>query len=320
MSRVELVDGKAFQVPPGVTLLDAAAHAGLSLAHSCRTGRCGACKAQCSQPGRHLQGEDCLSTAERAAGWLLSCTDTVDADARLELEDQAELARLRTLTLPCRVAQLERPAPDLLVLRLRLPSQHGLRWLPGQYLELIAPGGLRRAYSIANANPAQGVELHIRRVAGGAMSDWLFSQLQVGGLMHLRGPRGSFHLGEASGQRLVWLATGTGIAPFKAMLEALASQPQTHRPAHVTLLWGNRQSSDLYVQPAPQPWLHFVPVCSRDPAWTGAHGHVQQHAPAQADRVFACGNPAMIESARALYLSHGLPPRHFHADAFVAST
>lgn len=314
MSRVQLANGKAFEVPPGVTVLEAAAHAGLALPHSCRTGRCGACKAQGSQPGRHLQGDDCLSREERAHGWQLTCTDTVDADCALDLDDLAELASLRTLTLPCRVASLARPAPDLLILSLRLPPRHGLRWLPGQYLELIAPGGLRRAYSIANANPQDGIELHIRRVKGGAMSDFLFERLQSSTLLHLRAPRGSFHLGEVEGLHLVWLATGTGIAPFKAMLESMAQQP-----ASVTLLWGNRTAADHYWQPS-DPRVRFIPVCSREPGFAGAKGHVQDHAPVSADRVFACGAPAMIDAARALYLGRGLPARHFHSDAFVAST
>lgn len=321
--RIRLANGKGFELPPGVPLLDAAQHAGLALPHSCRTGRCGSCKTLSTQPGRHLQGEDCLSAAERAAGWLLSCTDTVDADASLDVDDLAELASLRLLTLPARVQAIERPIADLLILRLRLPPQHGLRFLPGQYLELIAPNGLRRAYSIANADPADGLELHIRRLPGGAMSGFLFDDLQPNALLRLQAPRGSFHLGEVAGLRLTWLATGTGIAPFKAMLEQLLRQPRETWPAEIRLFWGNRQAADFYWTPtAGELPLRFTPVCSRDPAWTGARGHVQDQALSGElpDRVYACGNPAMIDAARAAFVDRGLPSRHFHSDAFVAST
>jgi CDP-4-dehydro-6-deoxyglucose reductase, E3 len=321
--RITLANGKGFEVQPGVSLLDAAQHAGLALPHSCRTGRCGSCKTLATQPGRHLQGDDCLSSQERAAGWLLSCTDTVDADAQLDVEDQAELAQLRLLTLPARVQSIERPAPDVLRLRLRLPPNHGLRFLPGQYLDLIGPNGLRRAYSIANANPDDGLELQIRRVENGAMSRYLFDELQPNALLRLQGPRGSFRLGDDAGLRLVWLATGTGIAPFKAMLEQLAAQPRERWPAEIRLFWGNRRVSDFYWAPsAGELPLQFTPVCSREPGWAGAQGHVQDQALADAlpDRVYACGNPAMIDAARARFLTRGLPSRHFHSDAFVAST
>lgn len=321
--QVLLADGKGFAVQPGVSLLDAAAHVGLALPHSCRTGRCGSCKARSTQTGRHLQGDDCLSAAERADGWLLTCTDSVDADASLDIADLAELAKLRLLTLPARVQTIARPAPNVLLLRLRLPPNQGLRFLPGQYLDLIGPNGLRRAYSIANGDASEGLELQIRRVENGAMSAFLFDELQPNALLRLQAPRGSFHLGEVAGLRLVWLATGTGIAPFKAMLEQLAAQPRSTWPAEIRLFWGNRGAADFYWAPtAGELPLQFTPVCSREPGWTGASGHVQQHAVVAAlpDRVYACGNPAMIDAGRDAFLAAGLAPRHFHSDAFVSSS
>lgn len=322
-ARVSLANGKGFEAQPGVTLLEAAAHAGLALPHSCRTGRCGTCKALSTQGrARHLQGDDCLSPAEREAGWLLTCTDGTDEALALDLDDLAELASLRLLTLPARIASIERPAPEVLVLRLRLPPNNGLQFLAGQYLDLIAPGNIRRAYSIANADPVKGLELHIRRVDGGAMSQYLFEQAKPNDLLRLQGPRGSFHLGEVSGLHLIWLATGTGIAPFKAMLEALQIRAPEALPASIRLYWGNRLAEDLYWTPPALPGLQFTPVCSREPGWDGAQGHVQQHALAGdlPDRVFACGSPAMIDAARAAYLDRGLAARHFHSDAFVSSS
>ena len=320
---IQLANGRQFPLPDGVSLLDAAQHAGLPLPHSCRSGRCGSCRARSSQPGRHLQGDDCLSAAERADGWLLTCTDTVDADASLDVVDQADLVGLRLLTLPARVQAMKRPAADVLILKLRLPPHHGLRYLAGQYLDLIAANGLRRAYSIANADGTGGLELHVRRVVGGQMSDLLFEQLQANALLRLQAPRGSFHLGDVAGLRLVWLATGTGIAPFKAMLEQLAAQPASTWPAEIRLFWGNRQAADFYWTPAAGALpLQFTPVCSREPGWTGARGHVQDHALAAPlpDRVYACGNPVMIDASRAAFVERGLAPRHFHSDAFVSSS
>jgi CDP-4-dehydro-6-deoxyglucose reductase len=306
-----------------VTLLEAAAHAGLALPHSCRSGKCGSCKAQSNVAARHLQGDDCLSTVERAQGYVLTCTDTADSDLLLDLEDLAELAALRTLTLPARVHSMERPCPDVLVLRLRLPPHHGLRFLPGQYLNLIGPNGLRRAYSIANADAQSGLELHIRHLEGGAMSRVVFHELAVNALLRIQAPLGSFHLGDVAGLHLVWLATGTGLAPFKAMLEALQAAARSSWPKSIRFYWGNRTEADFYWQPPPTDLpLQFTPVCSRQADWPGARGHVQDHALAAElpDRVFACGSAAMIESARASFLDRGLNPRHFQSDAFVSSS
>jgi CDP-4-dehydro-6-deoxyglucose reductase len=323
MSRVQLANGRSFEVPPGVTLLEAAAHAGLALPHSCRSGKCGSCKAQSNGAVRHLQGDDCLSPAERARGYVLTCTDTADSDLSLDVEDLAELAALRTLTLPARVHSMERPCPDVLVLRLRLPPNHGLRFLPGQYLNLIGPNGLRRAYSIASASAHDGLELHIRRVEGGAMSRLLFGELAVNALLRIQAPLGSFHLGDVAGLHLVWLATGTGLAPFKAMLESLQAAPRACWPQSIRLYLGNRTGSDFYWQPPPTELpFQYTPVCSRQADWAGARGHVQDHALAAElpDRVLACGSAAMIESARASFLARGLNPRHFQSDAFVSSS
>jgi CDP-4-dehydro-6-deoxyglucose reductase len=327
---VELTDGKRFDVPPGVTLLDAAQAAGLTLPHSCRNGRCSSCKVRVlSGSTRPLQADAVLSADERAAGWALTCTDTCDAPVSLAARDLAELAGLKLLTLPARIDSLTLLAPDVMQVRLRLPPNNGLRYLPGQFVELIGPNGVRRAYSVANASAAQGLELQVRRVPGGAMSQYLFEQAKANDLVRLQGPRGSFHLGEVAGLHLVWLATGTGIAPFKAMLEGLASQPEATWPARIDLYWGNRVPQDAYWQPAPGTLagrLGLHTVCSRAEAdWTGLRGHVHIHAlekegrDAASLRVFACGSPAMIASAQAAYAAWGLSDAHFHADAFVPS-
>lgn len=329
-AAVQLADGKRFDVPVSVTLLDAAQAAGLTLPHSCRSGRCSSCKVRVTEGvTRALRSDDVLSPGERAAGWTLTCTDTCDAPIALAARDLAELAGLKLLTLPARIDSLIPLAPDVLQVRLRLPPNHGLRYLPGQFVELVGPNGLRRAYSVANASAAQGVELHVRRVPGGAMSAYLFDQAKPTDLVRLQGPRGSFHLGDVAGLHLVWLATGTGIAPFKAMLEGLAAQPEGNWPARIDLYWGNRLPVDAYWQPEPSALggrLNLHPVCSRaGDDWTGLRGHVHERAlekegrDAASLRVFACGSPAMIDSAQAAYAAWGLSDAHFHADAFVPS-
>jgi CDP-4-dehydro-6-deoxyglucose reductase len=321
---VSLANGKSFCANGQISLLDAALAAGLNLEHGCRTGRCGQCKTHVLQ-GRtqRIAADLCLSDAERSQGWVLTCADAAGSDVALESEDLAELEGITARTLPARIHELQPLSEDVLRVVLRLPPRSGLRYLAGQYVNIIGAGGLRRSYSMANAPQGDDrLEFFIRRVPGGEMSDYWFQRAALGDLLRIDGPRGSFYLRQPAGRDLVLLATGTGIAPIKAMLETLASA----QPRSVRLLWGGRTRSDLFWKPAFADLpLKFTPVLSRAGSdWSGARGHVQQvllqGKPdlAQTD-VYACGSSAMLASAQAALLAAGLPAQRFHADAFVSS-
>jgi CDP-4-dehydro-6-deoxyglucose reductase len=334
MPTIHLANDKTFDAAAGVSVLDAARQAGLVLEHSCRSGRCGSCKARLLG-GRvtALKPDLALSAAEREAGWALTCISAAASDLELDIEDLGLPADLTARTLPCRIDSIERLAADIAVVRLRLPPTAALRWLAGQYVDVIGPGGVRRSYSIANdaaADPAK-LELHVRRVEGGVLSDYWFGRAQSNDLLRLHGPLGTFFLRDTAGLHLVLLATGTGIAPIKALLGELALRPAAQQPRSVALWWGNRHAADLYWSPdtvlrgEAEPALAYTPVLSRaDAAWTGARGHVQQVLlqrpyPWAETVVYACGSPAMIDGARAALTAAGLPARRFLSDAFVSS-
>jgi CDP-4-dehydro-6-deoxyglucose reductase, E3 len=320
--------GKTFAQADGQTLLDAAAQAGLTLPYSCKTGRCSTCKCKVlSGQSQALGAETGLSAAESEAGWVLSCVRSARSDLLIEAEDLGDLVLPPVQIQPARIHSLARLAPDVLQLRLRLPPSSTWQHLPGQYVDVIAPGGLQRSYSLANAPQAdKQLELHIRAVQGGAMSHYWFHTAQVNDLLRLKGPLGSFFLRPLQGLHLVFLATGTGIAPVKAMLHALAQAPAAAQPLSVTLYWGGRQPHDLYTDPQPwHPALRHVPVLSRaDAHWPGARGHVHKAwlnaAPDLAHSVvYACGSDAMIHSAKMSALQAGLSASRFYSDAFVCS-
>lgn len=326
MSTVRLPSGKQFQAGDSESLLDAALRQGVALAYSCKTGRCNTCKARIARGAtKPLRDEIGLSTAERDAGWVLTCARAAQDDIDLQVDDLGDIQLFPAKTNPCRIQALERPAPTVLKVTLRLPPAAELRFHAGQYIDVIGHGGLRRSYSIANA-PREDrlIELHIREVPGGAMSEYWFKNAKEGDLLRLHGPLGTFFLGDVENKDLVFLATGTGIAPVKAMLEGLATLKS--QPRSVTIYWGNRHDSDFYWHPAALPPGHrFVPVLSSpNDGWQGARGHVQQVLAAQAPCldnavVYACGSEAMIDGARRALLQAGLAERQFYADAFVCS-
>ncbi len=323
-SVVTLANGQHFSASPQSSLLDAAQSVGLNLEHGCRTGRCGQCKARVLQGRtRRIAPDLCLSDAQRAEGWVLTCADAAVTDLALDSEDLAELEGIVARTLPARIAVLQPLSEDVLRVVLRLPPRSGLRYLPGQYVNVIASGGLRRSYSMANAPQGDDqLEFFVRRVAGGAMSHHWFQRASPGDLLRIDGPRGSFYLRQPAQRDLVMLATGTGIAPIKAMLEALGAA----RPRSVRLFWGGRTPADLFWTPAFADLpLAYTPVLSRAASgWPGARGHVQEAllrdgADWARTDVYACGSSAMLASAQAALQAAGLPARQWHADAFVSS-
>jgi CDP-4-dehydro-6-deoxyglucose reductase, E3 len=326
--QVQLLSGKQFQAEPGERLLDAAARQAIVLPYSCRTGRCSTCKCQVlSGRTEALVEETGLSDAERADGWVLACVRAALSDLSLDAPDLGDVALPAAKTTPCRIQALERLAPDVMQVRLRLPPSFTFEYLPGQSIDLIGHGGIRRAYSVASAPRADKcLDLHIRRVEGGQLSHYWFEQAQVSDLLRLHGPLGTFFLGDVAGQNLVCLATGTGMAPIKAMLEGLALRPAAEQPRSLCLYWGARLPQDLYWSPEHLAVPHqYLPVLSRaDASWSGRRGWITEALVADLPdlpqtQVYACGSDAMIRHARRLLLARGLPDRQFHSDAFVAS-
>jgi CDP-4-dehydro-6-deoxyglucose reductase, E3 len=328
MPVVKLSNGLEFPATSGDSFVDAALSAGITLPHSCKTGRCSTCKCKVLQgETTTLQTETGLTDAEKAEGWILSCVRSAQTNVTLEVEDLGNVDLPPCKTLPCRISSIDRLTTDVVRVMLRLPPTSDFRSIPGQYIDVFGPGGVRRSYSLANANTADKIlELHIRGVEGGVMSDYWFKQAKANDLLRFNGPLGTFFLRNLDKLHLVFLATGTGIAPVKAMLESLTNIAPEQAPQSVTIFWGGRKLEDIYYDPQTIMAGHqFVPVLSRPgQGWAGVSGYVQNALLAtQPDlsctAVYACGSDAMIRSAKASLLAAGLPDNRFFSDAFVPS-
>ena len=320
--------GTTFPQADGQSILDAAAHSGVALPYSCKTGRCSTCKCKVLK-GQSLAKSDelGLTDAERADGWVLSCVRTATTELTIEVEDLTDVILPKVQTQPARITSLEKLASDVLRVTFRLPPTSNFSYLPGQYIDVIGPGGVRRSYSVANA-PAvdKQLELHVRAVEGGVMSGYWFEAAKINDLVRLNGPLGSFFLRPLQGLHLVFLATGTGIAPVKSMLEHLATSAGDDQPMSITVYWGGREPQDLYCDlTGLHPKLRYVPVLSRaGQDWRGVCGYVQDAMLSDEPDlgrtvVYACGSDAMIHSAQSKLTKAGLPAQHFYSDAFVCS-
>lgn len=327
MSSVELANSVAFDCLEGQTILDSGRKQGVVLEHSCRTGRCGICKV------RVIRGETKVETPEQSLGeieadkgYILTCCRSAVSDIKLDATDLGRLATLKVQTLPARIDSLAKLADDVLEIVLRTPPTSQFDFLPGQYIDVIGPGGIRRSYSIANAPRDDGrITLHIRKVHGGEMSAYWFEQAKQNDLLRFEGPLGTFCLRELPVSRLVLLATGTGIAPIKAILEELQDDSGAAKYERIHLYWGGRFMPDLYWQPIFEGLpLTFTPVLSRVLGGNWRSGYVQNAVllddlPLEHSVVYACGSEVMIHDAKETLLRAGLKPGNFLSDAFVQS-
>ena len=325
--------GNTFKATSDETILDAALRQGIGLPYGCRNGACGSCK------GTLLAGdfdygeyqERTLRPEEKAAGKALFCVGKARSDLTLEVKEIGGTGDLQIRTMPCRVERVEKPATDVAILFLKLPTQERLQFLAGQYLDILLKDGKRRAYSIATPPHADELlTLHIRHMPGGVFTDHVFGAMKEKDILRFEGPLGTFFLREDSNKPIVLLASGTGFAPIKAIVEHWAHAKST-RP--IALYWGGRRPKDLYMHALCESWAQslpnfsYIPVVSdalEEDHWTGrtgfVHRAVMEDLPdLSAYQVYACGAPIVIDSAQKDFTSQcQLPADEFYADAFTS--
>ncbi|MEZ5706039.1 MAG: CDP-6-deoxy-delta-3,4-glucoseen reductase [Burkholderiaceae bacterium] len=328
--------GRSFTAEPSEAMLMAGIRQGIGLPYGCKDGACGSCKCKLVS-GSVVHGPHqpkALSAEEEAAGFVLTCCGVAQSDVVIESRQVTEEGAFPIKKMPVRVSALERASHDVMVLRLQLPAADTFKYHAGQYVEFLLRDGDRRSYSMATAPHTQveapQMELHLRHMPGGKFTDHVFSNMKEKEILRIEGPYGSFFLREDSEKPIVLLASGTGFAPIKAILEHMAFKGIT-RPT--TLYWGGRRPADLYqndwvkAQAAAMPNLQYVPVVSDalpEDNWTGRTGFVHQAvlddiSDLSGHQVYACGAPIVVESAQRDFVAKAqLPAEAFFADAFTS--
>ncbi|TDV35737.1 CDP-4-dehydro-6-deoxyglucose reductase [Paraburkholderia caballeronis] len=313
----------AFRCDESETVLDAAERAGYAVPYSCRKGVCSTCEGGVvAGAGRSTVQGGVEGPAERV---LLCClrpsSDLTIAPRRI---DKREPAARKTVDLT--VYRVTQPAADVSVLQLRLPAGVRAKFRAGQYLQVELDDGSCRNYSMANPpHESDSVQLHVRHVPGGRFSEGVLRGLDKGHKLRVELPFGEFSLQEESQKPAILLATGTGFAPVKSIVED-ALKRKLDRPLY--LYWGARRLEDLYLFDLADKWakngrLRFVPVLSEPhEGWSGRHGFVHEavledFGSLDGYQVYACGNPAMTSAAHAAFTRAGLADDDFFSDAFV---
>jgi CDP-4-dehydro-6-deoxyglucose reductase len=321
--------GRTIRVGAGRAILDAALAAGLNLPHSCKSGHCSSCRAKLTSGQiRYPHGPPLgLTAAESQAGYVLLCQARPVSDVAVEARLIANVAEVEIKTLPCRIARMTALAPDVMQVFLKLPSVETLRFQAGQYLDVLLEEGRRRSFSIASPpHDSELIELHVRRVAGGGFTAWLFAEMRAGSLLKIEGPIGQF-VYRAGPSPVIMIAGGTGFAPLKSMLRHVLERGVA-RPIH--FYWGARQAIDLYEEALVLEWtrghpqLEFSAVLSEAPEPGAAHRRLGWvHEAVLADHpnledfdVYVAGPPALVEAVRASFPAHGLTEDRLSFDSF----
>jgi CDP-4-dehydro-6-deoxyglucose reductase len=271
-----------------------------------------------------------LSADEEVRGMSLFCCAVPQGDLVIEAREVAGSSDYPIRKMPTRVSTIHKAAPDVAVITLQLPANEALAYRAGQYIEFLLKDGRRRAYSIAVAPSFGGpLELHVRHLPGGVFTDHVFTNMKEREILRFEGPLGTFFLREESDKPIVLLASGTGFAPVKALVEHMIHLKST-RP--VSLYWGGRRPQDLYMHELCEQWaremphFRYIPVVSDalpEDQWQGRTGYVhmavmQDFPDLSGFQVYACGAPVMVDAARKDYVEQcKLPADEFYADAFT---
>lgn len=324
--RVQLLEtSECFDVAPDETILGAAQRANVALAHQCQFGACGTCRIKVMQGEvAYAEPPAALSDEEAADGYALACqalprSDVVVSAAR----PLAPCSDPQTVT--ARLESIRPLTPDVLHVALELPADLELVYRPGQYVNLLTDGGVRRSFSLASKPDGRRIDFQIRRIPGGRFTDQRLAQMAPGEAIDVELPLGSFCFHPEDYRPVVLAATGTGLAPIKSIVESLMGDPDC---PPVALYWGVRTEADLYLHDEIRRWheqfddFTYVPVLSRvDATWRGRRGHVQQAVledlPDLSEHaIYLCGSPNMIADAKRAFCASGASAAHLYVDSF----
>ncbi|WP_284727894.1 benzoate 1,2-dioxygenase electron transfer component BenC [Sphingomonas psychrolutea] len=310
----------------GEKVLDAAFRNKINLPMDCSDGVCGTCKCR-AESGSYDLGDDFIDDAlaadEADSGLVLTCQMRPSSDCVISVPTTSVACKTGQQKFVATVANVVPHNDAAIVLELDVDSQ-APAFLPGQYVNIDVPGsGQSRSYSFSSAPGERRIGFLIKKIPGGVMSNWL-AKAQPGQKLDLTGPLGSFFLRDAE-RPLLFLAGGTGLAPFLSMLEVLA---RTGTEQKIHLIYGVTRDLDLVLVEALEafaarmPNFNFTTVVAEEASSHPRKGWVTQHMPAEmlddGDLdVYLCGPPPMVDAVRSYFTENGVKPNSFHYEKFT---
>jgi CDP-4-dehydro-6-deoxyglucose reductase len=319
--------GEAFSAEPEFDLITSAVRSGCSVGYSCRQGVCGTCRAMVTSGSYSIHGDTKIQYVgpNDPPQEVLLCQVT----PRSAMVLMHDLPSTDKLSYSAQIQSLHKHAADVLGIRLRILTPTPFSFKSGQFVGIRWMAKRLKYFSIANASQSSStyeIELHIRKKEDGEFTSWLFDHAKCGDILGLEGPFGDFEWVSPSERPAILLATGTGFAPIKSLIETHRLWERT-TPVH--FYWGGRTLPDIYMAQLAAQWgeaggsLRYTTVLSKacSETWPGRCGRLpnvvlEDYPDLSGFDVYACGSPEMIDSARSSFIEKGLPRERFFADAF----
>jgi benzoate/toluate 1,2-dioxygenase reductase component len=314
---------------PDELVADAAYRAGLNIPLDCRDGACGTCKCHC-ESGDYTLGsyiDDALTEEEAAERQVLTCQMKAKSDCVLRIPASSAVCKVRVGSMSAEIASVQQLSSSSIGFSLKLKDPDGMHYLPGQYVNVAVPGTTQaRSYSFSSMPRNGVVQFLVRNISGGLMSSYLAERAKIGDTVTIAGPIGSFYLRDLT-RPVLFLAGGTGLAPFLAMLDEL-ERTTPNQPIH--MVYGVTNDADLvevgtleaYV--ARIPGFTFTTVVAAADSAHPQKGYVTHHLPETALNggdvdVYLCGPPPMVDAVRTYLHEKHIVPTSFHYEKFSPS-
>ena len=327
MFKITLKNNKVFSCEENQTIFEAAKLNGIALEHSCLKARCRSCVVNIVKGDTKDKLDDLvLSPEDKKQKITLSCNAIPTSDVILDVEDLGDVILYEKKIVPAKINLIENITKDVIKVVFRLPPASNFKFNSGQYVNLIK-GNLSRSYSVSNnSNHNNQLEFFIKKYENGLMSKYWFEEAKLNDLLRVEGPSGSFFLRKSKFENIIFLATGTGVAPIKSILDSIRESSIDFKEKKFWLFVGARFKEDLFWEPAFEKYklnIKYIPVLSREKEeWEGEKGYVQdvglkQNINLENAQVYACGSNEMIQSAKKVFIQNSLKENNFFSDAFV---
>jgi CDP-4-dehydro-6-deoxyglucose reductase, E3 len=318
--KVNLKSGQSFQSDSTINLVEAAKQQGVIIPHSCMSGRCNSCKIRVLKgTSTTTSSELNLSKEDNKNGYILACCRTATSDLDLECEDLSQFKLEEPKILPVKFIDVIKNTEDISTFLIKRSPSFNFQFLPGQYINLSYKG-TTRSYSIANYNTeTKIIELIIKNNLKGEMSKLLFKHDLVGKLATLNGPLGTSFLRNPNGnKKLLLIATGTGIAPIKAIIQE-ENVVKEMGFEEITVFWGMRKNQDLFWKPKGQ-MIKFKTILSREYSKEYVqNSKVFLSLDLNNTSIYACGSSEMISSLSNVLKNQSFDMSNLITDEFIKS-
>jgi benzoate/toluate 1,2-dioxygenase reductase subunit len=310
------------------TLSDAAYRQRVNIPLDCRDGACGTCRAHCESGSYDMPEssyiEDALEAADAAKGFVLACQMRPTSDCVVRILATSQACKSGAHGYQGTIASVEQFSRSTIRFAIDVEEGAAPGFLPGQYVNVRIPGTeLTRSYSFSSAPGAGRVEFVVRNVPDGRMSDYLANRAGAGDAITFLGPFGSFYLRPVA-RPVLFLAGGTGIAPFLSMLRSLEQTGFAHP---VRLVYAVTNEFDLIGLDeleriaAAHPNFSYVSCVAAPESTHPRKGYATAHVePAWMNHgdvdVYLCGPPPMVDAVRGWLADTGVNPASFHYEKF----